>query len=177
MSSDESILSTAKSKEVSAAANYLNMQRLQRNDQTALALAQLDQKQTGTQLAQLQKIQAGSAGISTMNDLLLPGTPLATLVAAMPGVGLAWGGPMAAAAAAAPALPVLSFDSGGYLPPGLSLAHNGTGAPEPVGGAGEIHNHISVHLDGQQIQQSVQKSTLKYNIRNNGVATGLMKPR
>ena len=32
-----------------------------------------------------------------MNDLLLPGTPLATLAAAMPGVGLAWGAPAAAA--------------------------------------------------------------------------------
>ena len=178
VSSDESILSTAKSKEVSAAANYLNMQRLQRNDETALALAQLDQKQTSTQLSQLQTIQAGGAGISSMNDLLLPGTPLSTLAAAMPGVGLAWGAPAVAAAAAVPPLPVNSFDSGGYLPQGLSLAMNNTGAPEPVGGAGgEIHNHISVHLDGQQIQQSVQKSTLRYNIRNNGLATGLMKPR
>ena len=32
-------------------------------------------------------------------------------------------------------------------------------------------NHVSVNLDGQQIAQSVQKSTLKYNIRNNGVPT------
>ncbi len=178
VTTDENVLANAKSSEVSAAANYLNMQRLERNDQTALALAQLDQKQTQTQLSQLQKIQAGSAGISSMNDLLLPGTPLATLAAAMPGVGLAWGAPASAAAAAAAPLPVLSFDSGGYLPSGLSLAYNGTGGPEPVGGAGgEIHSHISVHLDGQQIWSAVQKETLRNNIRNNGVATGLMKPR
>lgn len=30
-------------------------------------------------------------------------------------------------------LPVNSFDQGGFLPPGLSVALNGTGAPEPVG--------------------------------------------
>ncbi len=178
VTTDENVLANAKSSEVSAAANYLNMQRLERNDQTALALAQLDQKQTQTQLSQLQKIQAGSAGISSMNDLLLPGTPLATLAAAMPGVGLAWGAPASAAAAAAAPLPELAFDSGGYLPSGLSLAYNGTGGPEPVGGAGgEIHSHISVHLDGQQIWSAVQKETLRNNIRNNGVATGLMKPR
>jgi len=28
-----------------------------------------------------------------------------------------------------------SYDSGGYLPVGLSMAFNGTGRPEPVGGA------------------------------------------
>src|ERR1022692_1896123 len=32
------------------------------------------------------------------------------------------------------------YDQGGYLPPGLSLAYNGTGKPEPVGGGG-IHLH------------------------------------
>lgn len=30
-------------------------------------------------------------------------------------------------------LPFGSYDSGGYLPTGISLAHNGTGRPEPVG--------------------------------------------
>lgn len=30
-------------------------------------------------------------------------------------------------------LPIGSYDSGGHLPPGLSIAHNGTGRPEPVG--------------------------------------------
>lgn len=56
---------------------------------------------------------------------------------------------------------------------------NGTGAPEPVGAAaGQVmHNHISVNLDGQQIYRAVQKQTLRENIRNNGIATGLMKPK
>lgn len=35
---------------------------------------------------------------------------------------------------------VLTFDEGGYLPPGLTVAYNGTGKPEPVvpGGGGSI---------------------------------------
>jgi hypothetical protein len=39
-------------------------------------------------------------------------------------------------------LPVGSYDSGGFLPTGLSLAHNGTGRPEPVGHrmAGNTYN-------------------------------------
>lgn len=42
-----------------------------------------------------------------------------------------------------PAIKTASYDSGGYLPPGWSLAHNGTGRPERVGGGGynlEFHN-------------------------------------
>ena len=40
-------------------------------------------------------------------------------------------------------VPVRSYDSGGYLRPGLNLAWNGTGRPEPVGGgSGEIHIHL-----------------------------------
>jgi hypothetical protein len=31
------------------------------------------------------------------------------------------------------------YDSGGWLPAGLSLAYNGTGRPEPVGAAAQIH--------------------------------------
>jgi len=34
------------------------------------------------------------------------------------------------------------YDNGGYLPPGLSLAYNGTGRPEPVGGGGIVVNVI-----------------------------------
>jgi phage-related protein len=41
--------------------------------------------------------------------------------------------------AASMGLPFGSYDSGGYLPKGLSLAHNGTGAPERVGG-GSVYN-------------------------------------
>ena len=32
------------------------------------------------------------------------------------------------------------YDQGGYLPPGLSLAYNGTGRPEPVGATGNTYN-------------------------------------
>lgn len=35
------------------------------------------------------------------------------------------------------------YDRGGYLPPGLTLAMNGTGRPEPVGGQ-EVHIHVHV---------------------------------
>ena len=37
-----------------------------------------------------------------------------------------------------------SFERGGYLPPGLSLAYNGTGRPEPVGGATHVTYNISI---------------------------------
>jgi hypothetical protein len=41
-------------------------------------------------------------------------------------------------------LPFGSYDTGGFLPRGLSLAYNGTGAPERVGG-GDIHVHLHNH--------------------------------
>ena len=156
-------LSKAENTERQAAFTLWQKQRSEHNAQTALALAQLGDRSTQAQMAQLQKIQAGTAGLPSMNDLLLPGTPLASIASAMPGVGLYWG----------------SYDQGGFLPPGLSLAVNGTGAPEPVGamaGGGEIHSHINVHLDGQQIWGAVQKETLRYDIRNRGYSTGSMKP-
>jgi len=37
------------------------------------------------------------------------------------------------------------YDQGGHLPPGLSLAYNGTGKPEPVGGGGNTYN-INVNV-------------------------------
>jgi SLT domain-containing protein len=45
-------------------------------------------------------------------------------------------------------LPVASYDDGGWLPPGASVAVNGTGRPERVGG-GETHLHL--HFDGTVI--------------------------
>jgi cell wall-associated NlpC family hydrolase len=43
-------------------------------------------------------------------------------------------------------IPSGSYDRGGYLPRGLSLAYNGTGRPEPVGhGGGEVHIHFHNH--------------------------------
>jgi len=40
-------------------------------------------------------------------------------------------------------LKVLSFDRGGFLPPGLSVAYNGTGRPEPVSPAGSFAEALS----------------------------------
>jgi cell wall-associated NlpC family hydrolase len=36
---------------------------------------------------------------------------------------------------------VQSYDRGGFLPPGLSVAYNGTGRPEPVGHASTVQNN------------------------------------
>ncbi|KPI09936.1 Lytic transglycosylase catalytic [Actinobacteria bacterium OV450] len=43
-------------------------------------------------------------------------------------------------------MPFGSYDRGGYLPQGLSLAYNGTGKPEPVGH--ELGGEPHIHLDG-----------------------------
>ena len=53
-------------------------------------------------------------------------------------------------------LPVRSYDSGGLLPEGFSIAHNGTGAPEPVGhglAGGDLT--VQVVLDRKVIGQKV----------------------
>jgi len=42
-------------------------------------------------------------------------------------------------------IPFGSYDSGGFLPTGLSLAHNGTGRPEPVGAVARTYN-ITVNV-------------------------------
>jgi hypothetical protein len=164
LSTDEHALSSAKTAESQDAFSLWQKQDALTAITASAVQAQLRTTDATKQLDALQAIQSGSKGVSSMNSLLLPGTPLSTLASAMPGLGLYWG----------------SYDSGGYLPPGLSLAVNGTGAPEPVGAAanpGELHSHISVNLDGQQIWQAVQKQGLKYGLRNNGLATGLMKPK
>ncbi len=41
---------------------------------------------------------------------------------------------------------VRSYDTGGFLPTGLSLAYNGTGRPEPVGG-GTQHNTVNLTIN------------------------------
>jgi hypothetical protein len=65
------------------------------------------------------------------------------------------------------------YDNGGYLPPGLSLAYNGTGVPEPVIPArrlgGEVHHHYNVTVNvpptvnpreaGREIAQLLLKHT------------------
>lgn len=71
------------------------------------------------------------------------------------------------------------YDNGGLLMPGLTLAFNGTGQPERVGGSGEasmIHNVIQ--LDGRTIWENQQQYTLRYNLRNHntGSPTGSWVP-
>lgn len=73
----------------------------------------------------------------------------------------------------------VGYDSGGLLMPGLTLAYNGTGAPEKVlspagGGEGTIHTHV--YLDGKEIWTNQQKYTLQYNMRNQGKPTGSWAP-
>lgn len=41
-------------------------------------------------------------------------------------------------------LPFRKFDKGGFLPTGVSIAYNGTGAPEPVGSMGDINIQVFV---------------------------------
>jgi SLT domain-containing protein len=63
------------------------------------------------------------------------------------------------------------YDSGGWLMPGLTLAHNNTGQPERVVGPGDGDggvNHVHVYLDGKQIWDNQQRRTLQYDARNNG---------
>ena len=57
-------------------------------------------------------------------------------------------------------LPAARYDTGGFIPEGLSLAVNHTGAPEFVpgpgsGGGGDLHVHLEV--DGRQIAQATIK--------------------
>jgi len=54
-------------------------------------------------------------------------------------------------------LPVASYDTGGYLPVGDSIAHNGTGRPEPVGLGPSLVDRpivINVQVDGRTIAQA-----------------------
>jgi hypothetical protein len=48
---------------------------------------------------------------------------------------------------------VATYDKGGWLKPGLTLAYNGTGAPERVGGRGDIHLHFHGDMYGQPPRQ------------------------
>lgn len=73
------------------------------------------------------------------------------------------------------------YDNGGYLPPGLSLAMNGTGAPEPIPGPnGTTGQNITVenkvYLDGRQIFAAVKSHSRTYNRRNSPGVSGKMVP-
>jgi TP901 family phage tail tape measure protein len=69
------------------------------------------------------------------------------------------------------ALPFASYDTGGHLPPGLSLAYNGTGAPEPVGQVNPVVN-VAVYVGNEKLD-----SRTDYRIEQNNqrIAVGLRK--
>ena len=73
---------------------------------------------------------------------------------------------------------VRSYDSGGYLPVGLSMAYNGTGRPEAVGGGGapEVHVHLHGDLADDTIWDRMQAKTLDYGYNNTGRPTGVWQP-
>jgi hypothetical protein len=74
---------------------------------------------------------------------------------------------------------VRSYDSGGYLPVGLSMSWNGTGRPEPVGAAAgkpEVHVHLHGDLADGAIWDRMQARTLDYGYMNSGRPTGVWQP-
>jgi hypothetical protein len=80
-------------------------------------------------------------------------------------------------------IPFGHYDSGGYLPMGLSMALNTTGRPESVGGGGgggDAPLHVHVEVGGKQIAEAILpnivSATARYGIRNSGKATGLLRP-
>jgi len=62
---------------------------------------------------------------------------------------------------------VRSYDSGGYLPPGLSIAHNGTGRPEPVG-AVPITINIEIGSTGNATFDQLMLMWMKKTVKVNG---------
>ena len=75
---------------------------------------------------------------------------------------------------------VLTFDNGGYLPPGVSTVFNGTSGPEPIltdkqwkavmdGGTLEAEVVVPLNIDGQQVAEALIR--LKRN--RGGVALGI----
>lgn len=97
---------------------------------------------------------AGSPGgqIAAMLNYIAAryGTPTAAWAHEMSAGWYAKGGVLGGAG-----IPFQVLDSGGYLPPGLSLSYNGLGRPEPVGGAMgggvnlTVHNHIGGSVAGE----------------------------
>ncbi len=78
---------------------------------------------------------------------------------------------------------VRNFDQGGTLMPGINILNNTTGGSEHLfpaginpGGPMIAEVHCNVYLDGKQIWHCIQQETLKYNSRNSGARTGIMKP-
>ena len=76
------------------------------------------------------------------------------------------------------------YDHGGWLPPGLSMAYNGTGRPEPVGAAASGTVNINVKVDpviaavtpdiklGQMIGQHLSRA-----LQSGMILHGIVKPK
>lgn len=64
---------------------------------------------------------------------------------------------------------VSTFDKGGWLKPGLTLAYNGTGRPERVGGAGgDIHFHFPNYVgDKQELLSAMREAAATFTKQNN----------
>ena len=62
-----------------------------------------------------------------------------------------------------PQIRPIGYDRGGWLPPGLSMAYNGTGRPEPVGRGGDVHVHFNapVYGDKRALAQVVRDAVRK----------------
>ena len=76
---------------------------------------------------------------SAYRDARLPNDitdPIANIVAGINYIRARYGG-IGNVQQANPSLPPMGYDSGGYLMPGLTLAYNGTGTPEPIRTAGQ----------------------------------------
>lgn len=72
-----------------------------------------------------------------------------------------------------------TYDSGGWLMPGYTLAHNATGQPERVtspGGSGPAASggpsSVHIYLDGQEIHGAVKQQNYIYNGNNGNRARG-----
>ena len=79
----------------------------------------------------------------------------------------------------------VTYDSGGWLPPGTTLAQNNTGRHEyisPPGGGGGYQgpSHVVIEMNGQRVAQALMPqivaATGRYGIRNSGRVTGILKP-
>ena len=73
----------------------------------------------------------------------------------------------------------VAYDQGGVLPPGLTMAYNGTGQPEQVvgpGGAGPSTIHVPIYIDGNKIAEAMvpyqSAAAGRYQLRNSGRTTG-----
>jgi hypothetical protein len=71
-------------------------------------------------------------------------------------------------------LRVERFDRGGFLPPGLSMAYNGTGRPERVGGGITVNVNVSGSVIAEHdLADTVQKVLLGKKTRLGGINLGL----